>query len=155
MKKIVLSLFVIGIIVTSCATSSKHNAIKKYCGYEMTFEEVNEISTWSSRNPNVYDVKNGSEIYDEINDSIRSNMPDTTVFELFLTKLTTEEVVIDAYVPNNNQFIEDVACIFMTTKFTSIIPKNRKIRIYSYTNPDGSGDSPFEAGIKNNTHNTQ
>lgn len=121
----------------------------------MTFEEVNEISNWSSRNPNAYEVKNGSEIYEEINDSIRNNMPDTTDFELFLIKLTEDEVGIDAYVPNNKQFIEDVACIFMNSKFSGLIPKNRKIRIYSYTNSDGSGDSPFEAGIKNNTHNTQ
>lgn len=145
-------LFVIGIISGSCATSSMNNVTEKYCGYEMTFEEVNEISNWQSRNPNAYDVKNGSEIYDDINDSIRKNMPDTTVFELFLIKLTEDEVGIDAYVPYNEQFIEDVACIFMNTKFSSLIPTNKKIRIYSYTNPDGSGDSPFEAGIKNNTH---
>jgi hypothetical protein len=95
-------------------------------------------------------VKNGSAIYEEINDSIRNNMPDTTVFELFLIKLTDDEVGIDAYVPNNEQFMEDVACIFMNTTFSGMIPKNRKIRIYSYSNPDGSGDSPFEVGIKNN-----
>lgn len=154
MKHIIL-LFVIGIIGTSCATSSKNSTPEKYCGYEMTFDEVNEISTWSSRNPNVYDVKNGSEIYEEINDSIRNNMPDTIVFELFLVKLTEDEVGIDAYGPNNKQFIEDVACSFMNTKFSGLIPKTRKIRIYTYTNPDGSGDSPFETGIKNSTHNTQ
>ena len=151
MKKIGL-LFVIGIFSTSCATLIKNSANEKYCGYEMTFEEINEISTWSYRYPNVYDVKSGTEIYEEINDSIRNNMPDTIVFELFLIKLTKDEVGIDAYVPNNKQFIEDVACIFMNTKFSCLIPKNRKIRIYSYTNPDGSGDSQFEAGLKNNTH---
>ena len=80
-------------------------------------------------------------------------MPDTTVFELFLIKLTDDEVGIDAYVPNSEQFMEVVACIFMNTKFSGMIPKNRKIRIYSYSNPDGSGDSPFEVGIKNNPHN--
>lgn len=148
-KKIVL-LSLIAIISNSCATSSKNNATKKYCGYEMTYEEVNEISTWSSRNPNAYDAKNGSEIYDEINDSIRMKMPDTIDFELFLMKLTEDEVGIDAYVPNNEQFIKDVACIFMNTTFSNLIPANKKIRIYSYTNPDGSGNSPFEAGIKNN-----
>lgn len=151
MKNILL--FVIGIMFTSCVTSLKNSNIEKYCGYEMTFDEVNEISTWSNRNPNVYDVANGSEIYEEINDSIRNKMPDTTLFELFLIKLTEDEVGIDAYVPNNKQIIKDVACIFMNTEFSGEIPKNRKIRIYSYTNPDGSGDSPFEAGIKNNSYN--
>lgn len=154
MEKIAL-LFVIGIVSGSCATLTKTNTTEKYCGYEMTFEEVNEISTWSSRHPNAYDIKNGSEIYDEINDSIRKNMPDTTVFEIFLMKLTDDEVGIDAYVPNNEQFIGDIACIFMNTKFSNLIPTNRKIRIYSYTNPDGSGDSAFESGLKNNTHNTK
>ena len=101
-----------------------------------------------------YDVENGSEIFSEINDSIRNNMPDTTDFELFLIKLTEDEVGIDAYVPNNKQLMEELACVFMNTEFSRLVPKNRKIRIYSYTNPDGSGDSPFEAGIKNNTHNT-
>ena len=104
--------------------------------------------------PAAYDVENGSEIFSEINDSIRNNMPDTTDFELFLIKLTEDEVGIDAYVPNNKQLMEELACVFMNTEFSRLVPKNRKIRIYSYTNPDGSGDSPFEAGIKNNTHNT-
>ena len=68
--------------------------------------EVLEISAWYAKNPNSYDLKNGTEIYSEINDSIRNNMPDTAVYELFLMKLTDDEVVIDAYVPNNKQFIE-------------------------------------------------
>lgn len=148
MKNIV-TLFVIGIIHVSCATSNNQNAAEKYCGYEMTLEEVNEISSWSAQTPNAYDVKNGSEIYSEINDSIRSNMPDTTVFELFLIKLTDDEVGIDAYVPNNKQFIEDISCTFMKSEFSNLIPKNRKLRIYTYINPNGSGDLPFEVGVKN------
>lgn len=147
--KIIVTLFVASIITASCAISNKNNPTKKYCGYEMTLEEVNEISIWSSQNPSAYEIENGSEIYSEINDSIRSNMPDTTVFELFMSKLTNDEVGIDAIVPNNKQFIEDVACAFMQSTFSSLVPKIRKIRIYSYTNPDGSGDSPFETGIKN------
>lgn len=148
------TLFVIGSICASCAISNDQRATDKYCGYEMTLDEVNEISIWSSKVPAAYDVENGSEIFSEINDSIRNNMPDTTDFELFLIKLTEDEVGIDAYVPNNKQLMEELACVFMNTEFSRLVPKNRKIRIYSYTNPDGSGDSPFEAGIKNNTHNT-
>ena len=140
--------YVTGIILLSCATSAKQSAGKKYCGYEMTIEEINEISTWSAQTPNAYNIKNGSEVYSEINDSLRNHMTDTAVFELFLIKLTDNEVGIDAYVPNNKQFVEDLACTFMETTFSNMIPKLRKIRIYTYTNPDGSGESLFEVGIK-------
>lgn len=142
-------LFTSVVLISSCATTVQNNVIEKYCGYEMKIDEVDEISSWSSQVPDVYQLKNGSEIYEEVNDSIRNNLPDTSVFELFLIKLTDDEVVIDAYVPKDNQFIKDVACAYMNTKFSNLIPKNRKIRIYSYSNSDGSGDSPFEIGIKN------
>jgi hypothetical protein len=139
----------IGIFASSCASSSSRKQTKKYCGHEMNFSEINEISSWTSHNPNVYNAKNGTEIYSEINDSIRHNIPDSITFELFLTKLTDNEVVIDSYVPNDKKLIEEIACILMNTKFSKIVPDKRKIRFYSYTNPDGSGDSQFEMAIKN------
>ena len=139
-----------GLLFLSCSLLNSPEPIEKYCGYEMSYAEINEVSEWSSKHPGVYDLKNGSEIYSEINDTIRDNMPDTLLFELFLTKLTKSEVCIDAYVPKDKNYIEGVACIFMKSKFSKLLPAQRKIRIFSYTNPDGSGDIPFEIAIKLN-----
>ncbi len=147
-KNIILSA-IVGLSVVSCASSVKNSLKEKYCGVEITPIEVIEISNWSAQNLNVYDVKNGSEIYSEINDSIRYNIPDSIIFELFLTKLTKDEVVIDSYLPPDKELIEKIACILMNTQFSNIVPEQRKIRFFSYSNPDGSGDSPFKTAITN------
>jgi hypothetical protein len=129
-------------------TISKSQPVEKFCGYEMTINEINAITIWSEKNPNVYDVKNGSEIYSEINDSIRNRMPDTVEFEIFLSKLTKTEVCIDVFLPANEKFFETTACTMMNASFSKIVPAQKRIRIFSYTNPDGSGESRFETAIK-------
>lgn len=154
MKNVQL-LLTISILYISCSPFSNWRAPEKYCGYEMTYDELIEISTWFEHNPNAYEIEHGSDIYGEINDSIRFNMPDTVDYELFLIKLTDNEVAIDAYAPNNEQFIADLACAFMRSSFSSLVPEVRKIRIYTYAGPDGSGDSPFAVGIKNTRNKTQ
>lgn len=122
--------------------------VEKFCGFEMSINEINAITNWSEKNPNVYDAKNGSEIYSEINDSIRNNIPDTLEFEIFLSKLTKTEVCIDVFLPSNEKFFEKAACTMMNASFSKIVPSQKKIRIYYYTNPDGSGDVHFETAIK-------
>ncbi len=149
-KHIIILLTFIGLIFISCAFSNGNEPIEKFCGYEMTINEVNEITEWSAKNPDVYNVKNGSEIYSEINDSIRNNMPDNLEFEIFLIQLSKKEVCIDVFVAKNEKYFEKVSCTLMNTEFSEIVPSQRKIRIYSYTNSDGSGDSPFEIAIKSN-----
>jgi hypothetical protein len=147
-KQLTIMMNFIALIFLSCTSQNVNEPIQKFCGYEMTINEVNEITEWSKNNPDVYDVKNGDEIYSEINDSLRNNMPDDLEFEIFLTKLTKNEVCIDVYITRNEKYFEDVSCTLINTHFSKLVPEQRKIRIYSYTNPDGSGDSPFEVAIK-------
>ena len=149
-RHLIILINFIGLIFLSCTTPNGNEPIEKFCGYEMTINEVNEITEWSEKNPDVYNIKNGVEIYSEINDSIRNNMPDTLEFEIFLSKLTKEEVCIDVYVAPNEKYFENVSCTLMNTQFSKMVPIQRKIRIYSYTNPDGSGDSLLEVAIKSN-----
>ena len=138
------------LVLLSCSIPNGNEPIEKLCGFEMTINEVNDITRWSEKNPDVYDIKNGNEIYSEINDSIRNNMSDTLQFEIFLSKLTQKEVCIDVYVSPNEKYFKRISCTLMNSKFSKMIPSQRKIRIYSYTNPDGSGDSPFEVAVKSN-----
>lgn len=149
MTKNVIVAITIGLFTFSCTTQEPDTPTENNCGSEMDNSEIDNISTWVEQNPTPYDLKNGTEIYSEINDSIRFNTPDTRTFELFLVKLTEDEVVIDAYVPKDETLIEEITCVFMKTKFSELVPKKRKVRFYSYSNRDGSGFSPLEAAIKN------
>ena len=149
-RHLIILINLIGLIFLSCTNPNGNRPIEKFCGFEMTNNEVIEITEWSEKNPNAYNIKNGDEIYSELNDSIRNNMPETLEFEIFLSKLTKEEVCLDVYVAPNEKYFEYISCTLMNTHFSKIIPSQKKIRIYSYTNPDGSGDSPFEVAIKSN-----
>ena len=75
-------------------------------------------------------------------------MPDSVDFEIFLALLNKDEVGIDIYVPRNKEYFEKIGCAIMNTKYSDEMPEQRYMCLYSYTNPDGSGDSPLEVAIK-------
>lgn len=110
-----------------------------FCGYELSEQEyanlqVKADSLWN--------------IYDQLNDSIRSAMPDSIVFEVFLSLLTKNEVGIDVIVPRNKKFFETVSCAIMNSNYSDKMPLQRYLCLYSYTKEDGSGDSPLEIAVK-------
>lgn len=87
-------------------------------------------------------------IYDQLNDSIRSTMPDTVEFEIFLSLLNNEEVGIDVIVPNDKAYFEKIGCAVMNCKYKGKMPEQRYMCLYTYTNPDGSGHTPLAIAVK-------
>jgi hypothetical protein len=75
-------------------------------------------------------------------------MPDSVEFEIFLSLLNDKEVGIDIFVPRDKKFFEKIGCAIMNAKYSGKMPEQRYMRLFTYTNPDGSGDLPFEIAIK-------
>jgi len=119
-----------------------------YCGYELTKQEYEYLSTKVELQKSAYEADSVGDIYDQLNDSIRSAMPDSVVFEIFLTLLNNNEVCLDIFVPRNKEFFEKIGCAIMKLNYSDRMPEQRYMRLYTYTNPDGSGDVPFEVAIK-------
>jgi len=149
MKKEILILLVISlnIVVLSCQSSNKSDN-QNICGIEMN---DNDILNYNNKSKNVESVYegNGMKLYDIVNDSIRKDFPDSLTFEIFRSFSNEEEIAISVHGPKNKDFMQQVRCAYFNSKYNSEIPEKKYLIIYSYTNPDGSGDSNFEYGLKN------
>lgn len=119
-----------------------------YCGYELTQHEYDLLRSRASLQKSPYDADSGWSIYNQFNDSIRANMPDSVEFEIFLSLLNKDEVSIDIYVPNNKEYFKNIGCTIMNTNFKIRVPEQRYMCLYTYTHPDGSGDIPLAIAIK-------
>ena len=119
-----------------------------YCGYELTGQEYKHLRTKVELQKSAYDADSLWNIYDQLNDSIRAIMPDSVIFEIFLSLLNNDEVGIDIYVPRNKEFFEKIGCAIMNSNYKKGMPDQRYMCLYTYTNSDGSGDIPFEVAIK-------
>jgi hypothetical protein len=89
-------------IVTSCSSITTNNQI--YCGYELTGQEYTQLRNKAELQKSAYEADSLWHIYDQLNDSIRSAMPDSVEFEIFLSLLNSTEVGVDIIVPNNKEF---------------------------------------------------
>ena len=119
-----------------------------YCGYELTRQEYEHLRTKVELQKSAYEADSLGHIYDQLNDSIRSAMPDSVEFEIFLSLLNNDEVGIDIYVPRNKEFFEKISCAIMNSNYKDKMPEQRYMCLYTYTKPDGSGEIPFEVAIK-------
>lgn len=147
--KIIVIINVLFITIYSCK-SNKSEFIDKYCGYQLTDKEINTINKKALEQETiVYDADSIWSIYDQVNDSLRKTIPEDIVFEIFLNTLDESHFSITVISPPNQEYFETLSCKFMNAKFSGKIPDTRVLLMYSYTNPDGSGDSPFEFAIKN------
>ena len=136
------------ITVVSCETI-KPGTAKLNCGYPLTKQEYNDLRIKCQEQlSSVYEADSLWSIYDQMNDSIRLAMPDTIEFEVFLSLLNDAEVGIDVFVPKNQSYFEKIACTVMNKNYKGKMPDQRFLCVYSYTNDDGSGDSPLEFSIK-------
>ena len=120
----------------------------KCCGYELTNRESQHLELEIDPKKSAYTADTIDHFYSQINDSIRSAMPTSVEFEIFLSLLNQNEIVVDVYVEKNEQYFEKIGCAFMNSKFSVKMPSQRYLRLYTYTNPDGSGDIPFAFAIK-------
>jgi hypothetical protein len=120
---------------------------KKHCGYELTQTEFASIKSKMERQPNPYDADT-SDIYDQLNHSIRATMPDSVEFEVFLTLLNKTEVAVDVAIPPNPAYYDRIGCAVMNTKYSDKMPEQRYLFLSTYTNLDGSGDVPLAFVIK-------
>src|SRR5688572_15310433 len=141
------SLLLLISLIISCNSITPSNK-PMYCGYELTKQEYEYLSTKVELQKSAYEADSVGDIYDQLNDSIRSAMPDSVVFEIFLTLLNNNEVCLDIFVPRNKEFFEKIGCAIMKLNYSDRMPEQRYMRLYTYTNPDGSGDVPFEVAIK-------
>lgn len=135
------------LLLISCSSISPHKEMNS-CGYELTTQEYQQLRTKAELQKSAYDADSLWHIYDQLNDTIRAAMPDTVEFEVFLSVLNKDEVGVDVYVPRNINFFEKIGCAIMNSNFADKMPRQRYMCLYSYTNPDGSGDSPLEVAIK-------
>ena len=148
MKKLKVSLLGLhSFLIISCNSITPKNEIT-YCGFELTRQEYEHLRAKTEFQKSPYAADSLWHIYDQLNDTIRSIMPDSVEFEIFLSLLNNDEVCIDIYVPRNKEFFEKIGCAIMNSNYIEGIPEQRYMCLYSYTNLDGSGDSPFEVAIK-------
>ena len=136
------------ILLTISCSSTTQNKELSSCGYELTTQEYQQLMSKVELQKSAYKGDTLWHIYDHLNDTIRAAMPDTVEFEIFLSLLNNDEVGIDVFVPRNKDFFEKIGCAIMNSKFIDKMPKQRYMCLYSYTNADGSGDSPLEVAIK-------
>lgn len=115
----------------------------------MTAAAFYAVEDYVKSGANPYDAFNGSAVYEEINDTIRNRIPDSIIFEIFLTKITAEQVCVDVYIPDNRQLISAAECAYIRAAFSPAVPPHRQMRVFVYTNPDGSGDLPLKEAISN------
>jgi hypothetical protein len=149
MRKIKTRLFGLFVFFIACNNSIQPESNKMYCGYELSVQEYTILINKIKLQPSAYESDSLWHIYDQVNDSIRSAMPDTVEFEIFLSLLNNNEVAIDVFAPKNNDYFERICCAFMNGKYTGKIPEQRYLSLYSYSN-DPSGSSPLELAIKKN-----
>jgi hypothetical protein len=135
------------ILFISCSSITSYKEINS-CGYKLTTQEFQQLRSKAVLQKSPYEVDSLWNIYDQLNHTIRAAMPDTIEFEVFLTLLNKDEVGIDVYVPRNKDFFKIIGCAIMDSTFTDKMPNQRYMFLYSYTNPDGSGDIPLEVAIK-------
>jgi hypothetical protein len=135
------------LLIISCRSITPNKELSS-CGYKLTTQEYQQLRNKVELQKSAYEADTLWHIYDQLNDTIRAAMPDTLEFEVFLSLLTNDEVGIDVFVPRNKYFFEKIGCAIMNSNFTEKMPKQRYMCLYSYTNADGSGDSPLEVAIK-------
>jgi len=135
------------LLLISCGSVTPQKKMDS-CGYELSRQEYQQLMAKVELQKSAYDADSLWHIYDQLNDTIRAAMPDTVEFEVFLSLLNKDEVGVDIYVPRNKDFFRKIGCTIMNSSFTDKMPKQRYMCLYSYTNPDGSGDSPLEVAIK-------
>lgn len=121
-----------------------------YYGYELSEKEYTEFRNKVELQKSAYEADTLWHIYDQLNDSIRSIMPDSIEFEVFLSILNNNEVGIDVFVPKNKEFFKKIGNAVMNSNYKEKMPKQRYLCIYTYTNTDGSEDIPLELAIKRN-----
>lgn len=139
----------VGVCMFACKTPNAYPTPKPVCGYTMSTEAFYAIQNYIISGANPYDTFNGSEVYSEIDDTIRNHVADSIIFEIFLTQISNESVCVDVYIPNNDQLRQEVECAYMQATFSAIVPAHRSMRVFVYTNPNGTGDIPFKEAITN------
>lgn len=133
-----------------CSSSNNNQFIEKYCAYEMTTEEYNNIITLAEKQQgNIYDADSLWSIYDQVNDTLRKTIPDSVNFEIFLHTLDSTHFSVSVITQKNEGYVKALSCKFMTAKFQGKIPEKRILLMYSYSNLDGSGETPLEIALKN------
>jgi hypothetical protein len=147
MKLIICRLVLLVVMITSCQSKTPGDK-RIYCGYQLTKQEYESLRAKADLQKSAYDADTLGHIYDQLNDSIRAVMPDSVVFEVFLSLLNKDEVGIDIYVPGKKEFFEKIGCAIMNSNYKGKIPEQRYMCLYTYTNPDGSGAMPLEVAIK-------
>ena len=145
--KLHIALSVVIIFFFASCVSDTPAGKQVHCGYQLTGQEYIDLRAKADLQESAYDADTIGHIYDQLNDSIRAVMPDTVTFEVFLSLLNRNEVGIDIYVPKNKEFFERIGCAIMNAHYKKM-PEQRYMCLYSYTNPDGSGDIPFEVAIR-------
>ena len=139
----------VGVCMFACKTPNAYPTPKPVCGYTMSTEAFYAIQNYIISDANPYDTFNGSEVYSEINDTIRNHVADSIIFEIFLTQISNESVCVDVYIPNNDQLRQEVECAYMQATFSAIVPSYWSMRVFVYTNPNRTGDITFKEAITN------
>ncbi len=144
-KKLSFPLF-FAFLISSCLNNSPAHNIT-LCGYELSEQEYARLQMKIEKQQSAYHADTLGNIYAQLNDTIRSAMPDSVEFEVFLTLLNSNEVGVDVFVPRNKAFFNRIACAVMSSQFSTHMPKQRYLCVYSY--PDNEEEEfPLELAIK-------
>lgn len=121
---------------------------KIYCTYHLTLDEFNAIGLETSQNYNPYLTENSSAVFLEIYDIVKTQVDSSKVYELSLVKLKPNEVWLDLKVPKKCDYIEEIICCVMTSKFSNIVPRQLKIRIFEWTERFEKKETNILVGVK-------
>lgn len=143
----------LGIMFLSCdvkhGNESQIKSLKtNYCGNQLSTDEFNSMGSETTGNYNPYLIENSSEVFLEMYDSVKQQIDRSKVYELSLVKLKPKEVWLDLKVPMNCDYIEEITCIVMNSKFSSTVPRQVKIRIFEWSESFKKKETKILFGIK-------
>jgi hypothetical protein len=134
------------VLLLSCKSAGTDN--KLYCGYELTVREYDQLRSRVELQNAPYEADSLWDLYGTLNDSIRSVMPDSVEFEIFLSLLNANEIGLDVFTPDKKEFFEKIGCAVMNLNYTDKMPGQRYLFLYTYSKEDGSGEMPLRVAIK-------
>ena len=141
-------LFIILSLLISCIPKQfiKENG---KCGIGLNPQKISELQKTSSlQSETIYASESLYSIYDQINDSLRSSLPDSLEFEIFLNTLDSNHFSFHVFAYNNKELLDEISCNYFKIKLIGNVPNKRIICLFSYSKNE-SGDLVFEAALKN------
>lgn len=144
MKQLIISISFI--LAFACQQPIVSNQSK--CGDSMNQQEMDlYIQLQKKQGSDPYREGN-MKVYDELNNIIRKETPDSVEFEVFLDFANEEIAGVSVFTPNYQWLADTIVCSFVNASYSSMIPSKVYMTYYYYKNNNPSLSPDFQFGIK-------